>query len=313
MVELIKNFRLQYGAEGTNQFSAINLSKEYGYKMKTKYVSIELEKIFRRKQFWIITVFLLAVVFLNFYISCYREFGQNLSEIPSAYWVVVIDNKIRVIGNEVFTSFLFPLAVSIIASDLYIEEKLDGINNFLFTRMSKKTIFASKVVAISLVTFFVTFLCILISYFLARSAFPLQGNDTSQTPFLELMEPDKRQVLGGIKEQYPYLNVIIYGIQWGITAASASVFAFAISFLPRTNRYIVLFSPMIFYMAWSIVGPLIGKILCMFHLGNAMEADLLTMNPYGNVWTIILYFVIQIALSTILIWRGIRSGDEILA
>lgn len=281
--------------------------------MKAKYVSLEIEKIFRRKQFWIITIFLLTIVFFDFYISCYRVFGQNLSDIPSAYWAVVINNIIRVPGTEVFNNFLFPLAISIISSDLYIEEKLDGVNNFLFTRTSKKIIFASKVLAISLVTFLVVFLCILISYFIARSAFPLQGNYTSQTPFLEVMEPDKRQVLGGLKGQYPYLNIIVYGFYWGIFAASASVFAFAISFLPRTNRYVVLFSPMIFYMAWSIVDLFIGSILYILNFGNAMGTNLLVMNTYGNVWTIIIYFATQITLSTILIRRGMRSGDESLA
>lgn len=52
----------------------------------------EIKKITTRKQFWIIFLFLLGVVFFDFYFTCRYYQGKNLSEVPSAYDLMIIHN-----------------------------------------------------------------------------------------------------------------------------------------------------------------------------------------------------------------------------
>ncbi|WP_156900553.1 hypothetical protein [Anaerovorax odorimutans] len=271
----------------------------------------EIKKITRRKQFFIMTIVLFGAVFLDFYATCGHYYGNQLSLVPSAYQSIIIYNYFPTPISIVFEGFIFPLAVSIIASDIYYDEKVLGINNLVVTRISRKTYVYYKIWSIIIVVFIVTTLPLLINILLSLIAFPVQGYYTCfTTPFKLLMRPDKTKVLASLDAWYPYLHVFVFLCIRGVFAVSSAIFAFSISFAQKANKYFILLSAMIFYIIYELLISFIGEIpLLSDRKSEIILTNILGVNIYGSIWMIILYFCIQISISTVLIWKGIKSDD----
>ena len=270
----------------------------------------EIKKITRRKQFLFMTAILFGAVFTDFFITCAHYYEKPLSLVPSAYHSIIIYNFFGTPASTVFESFLFPLAAGIIASDLYFEEKMMGINNMIVTRVSKKSYIWHKLWSIVIIVFAITVLPILLNILLALIAFPVQGYFTTKSPIKLLMEPDKLRIFNFLKNWYPYWNVIVFSCIRGVFAVMSALLAFSVSFVKNANRYFILLSPMLFFIVYTLIASFISDIPALGERTTEMIViHILAVNPYGSIWTFLLYFFLEIGISVILIRKGMSSDD----
>lgn len=275
-------------------------------------IRIELKKLLCRRQIWILLALLMASVFLDFFSTCEFYRGTNLTEIPSAYELMIINNYANPPTGLLFCSFLFFLVTTLMGSDLFLEEIELGIHTNILSRISRKQMIISKGCAISILVFCTVIVCLLISQLLAVVAFPLQGNYTSKITYNELMEPDKNRILSYFQNYMPYLNSIIFIFIRGVTGAVAAFFAFSLTFVPYIKKYMLLLIPMLFYIFYSLTTSLIATKIEDIPLSNLIETNILAVNGYGRIWMCIAFLLVQLVAGGVLIWKGIKIDDIFL-
>lgn len=267
---------------------------------------IEIKKLLYRRQFWTLLVLLLVTVFLDFVVTCHFYQEKKLTEIPSAYELMIINNYESPFTGMLFSSFLFFLIAPMMGSDLFLEEIEKGIHNDLLTRTSRKQIAASKGVALMIVVFCAITFCLLISQILAVSAFPLQGNLTSKITYNELMNPDKNRIFSYFQNYMPYMNSLIFIVIRGITGAAAAFLAFSLTMIPGIKKYILLLVPMLVYIVYSMIMALIASNIESIPISNVVETNILAVNGYGSIWMDIGFLLLYFGVGSLLLWKGMR-------
>lgn len=275
-------------------------------------IKIEIKKIINRKQFWILLCLLLISVFIDFYYTCKACSGKPLSQVASAYELMILYNLSGSSAGMFFNSFLFFLISSAIASDLFYNEIEMGIHNAAFTRISRRRYIVCKAAAMMLIVFSTVMGCLLISQILALSAFPLQGNLTSKITYNELLEPDENRIFSYFQNYYPYVNSLIWIAVRGVIASVTSLLAFSLTFLYRTKQYLILLTPMLIYILYSTAAGLIASGIEDIWLSTIVETNLLAVNGYGSIWVSVLFLAFEVLVSLLLIRKGIHDDEVFL-
>lgn len=260
----------------------------------------EIMKIIRRKQFvFVFTTFMLAV-FLDFLITCRCYYGIELSWVRSAYKCNILDNSVGAFTAQFFTT-LFPIMVCIGTADVYYEENISGMNNFILTRVKKQKNIMLKIISLLLVTFIMIFIPLIINLGLTLVAFPLQGHYCSNATYLTLTYPEKDRLLGYLEMFYPYLNIFVFIIIRCLIGCALSFLSFSFSVFCQMNRYVVLFSGMIYYVLFNCITGL--PIVC----DSAINISIFQINGYGSIWAIIGFIMFTFLIGGVMIHIGLKK------
>lgn len=257
-------------------------------------------------------VFLLAVVFGDFLLTCMRCQGMNLSEVMSACDTIVINNKYGSIGGFFFESFPFFLIASMIGADVFYEEREKGIHNDIFTRISSAKYARYQALAVMTVTFFTIVFVIGISQCLALTAFPIQGYTIDQITAYSTLLPQPNTVFGGLRAVSPYLNNVVYALLWGVTGAVFALLSYALSYVHQLKRYVVLLAPMLLFLIYTVAVQNISSQLSSLKWSVYVETYLLKVNGMGSFWAYILIYAVICGFSFLLIRRGLKNDRELL-
>lgn len=277
----------------------------------------ELKKLITRTSFWVIVLLLLGIVFLDFYLTCRHYAGQPLSEIPSAYDLIVISNEYSgSLGTMFFQSFIFILIVALIGSDTFFIEKEHGIQNFVFTRVQCKKYVLSQAAAVMTTVFLIVFFMILISQLLALTAFPFQGYMIDDSIAYNSLLAHPSYIFSKLDAYFPYLNNIVYAVLWGIVGAVFSLLSYSLAFLHQLKRHTIVLIPSILFLAYNLVtSQMAGYILKTSQnipLAQAVETYLLKRNGTGSIWVYVGILLVIVIGSVGLIWRGLHNDQELL-
>ncbi|MEG2869781.1 MAG: hypothetical protein RR894_18775 [Terrisporobacter sp.] len=275
-------------------------------------VKIEIKKCLKRKEFILILLLMIIAITSDFALTCLRFYGCKTSELLSAYEGTLITNIIQTPLYPVF-SILLPLAVSIIGSDVYLEEKINGTSNLINTRISKKDNIISKAIAMSIVSFLVVLVPLLINQILALIAFPIQGyNGFGLDDYKKLIYIDKGIMLSQIQTYYPYLNNIIFIIIRSIFAVSFFLMSYGFSLLPKINKYLAILSSFIVNMLLTTVLSILSFILLNINefLSEAVGTSFLGVNGYGNIYILFGILIIYLIIGIFLINKEIKINVE---
>ncbi len=260
----------------------------------------EIMKIIRRKQFVLVFTIFLCAVFLDFLITCKCYYGIELSWVRSAYKCNILDNSVGAFTAQFFTT-LFPIMVCIGTADVYYEENTLGMNNFILTRVKKRKNIKFKVISLLVVTFAMIFIPLIINYGLTLTAFPLQGHYCSNATYLTLTYPEKDRLLGYLEMFYPYLNIFVFIIIRCMVGCALSFFSFSFSVVCPMNRYVVLFSGMIYYVLFNCITGL--PRIC----DSVINISLFQINSYGSIWAIIGFIVFTFFVGGVMIHIGLKK------
>ena len=260
----------------------------------------EISKIIYRKQFVAIFITFFAAAMVDFLITCKNYYGVELSWVRSAYKCGILNNEIGMFTNQFFGT-LFPLMVCVGVSDVFCTENAMGITNFIYSRTTPKKNILSKIIAVILVSFFMTFISLMANFLLTFTAFPLQGFYCSNASYLTLTYPEEGRIFGYLEMFYPYFNCIVYILIRCVIGSTLAVFSFSLSLLKIFNRYVILFSAMIYYVLYSSVSglPLFSNTI--------VNTNIFSINGYGSGWMICAFLLFSWLLSFIMILVGIKK------
>lgn len=276
------------------------------------YVS-EIKKILERKQFIIVFLFLLVMVYVDFHVTCQYYLGKPLSQVPSAYDLIVIHNDCdSSIGDLFFGSFFFFLITAIIASDVFFEEKEMGIHNLCFTRISRCSYVICQAAALMTVVGCMIVFLIVVSQILALIAFPFHGYMLDDSTGYNSLLVYHNYILSGLETHNPYLNNFVYAILFGLVGAIFAFFSYALSFVHQLKRYVILIVPTIFYLVYTVFTSQITSLINNYKLFAFFNTNLLQVNGFGSPAVYIGLLVLVTVISVILIWRGLRNDQELL-
>lgn len=261
----------------------------------------EILKIIRRRQFQIVFSILFFSAIFDFLVTCKNYYGVEISWVRSAYQCGLLKSDVPLFTKQFFTT-LFPILVSVAASDVYYEEQKMGINNFICTRTKKIKNIRIKILSISIVVFFMIFIPMIVNFGLSFTAFPVQAYYSSNTTYLTLTTPEPDRILSYLEAYYPYMNILIYILIRCMIGISIALFSFSVSLLNRFNQYIVLFSGMIFYILYTSITTMSAS--------EMVRTNIFGINTYGSIWMIFVYIFVSLAISAGLIKIG--SEKEIL-
>ena len=276
-------------------------------------VKIEIKKCLKRKEFTFILLLITIAIASDFVLTCIRFYGCKTSQLLSAYEATIITNIIQTPLYPVF-AILLPFTASIVGSDLYLEEQINGSESVINTRISKKYNIISKAIAISIISFFIVLIPLLINQVLALIAFPIQGyNGLGFSDYKKLIYVDKGIMLSQIQVYYPYLNNIIFIIIRSIFAVSFTLVSYGVSFIPNVNRYLVILSSFIINTLLTFVLAIIAFILLNINesLSEAMGTNILGVNGYGNIYVLFGILLLYLFMGILLINRGIKIKTEV--
>lgn len=273
----------------------------------------QIKKIMRRKQFWVIFILFLGIVFLDFYLTCRNYQGKMLSEIPSAYNLIIIDNYFDgSIGDLFFRNFPFFLFVSIIGSDIFYEERHKGIYNFTFTRMNRYRYMMIQAAALISVVFFVVVLSILLSLGLALTAFPMQGYMLEDVTGYNSLLATPGYILSTLRVESPYTNAVLYAFIWGIAGAVFALLGYSLSFIHQLKKYTILLVPMTVYLIYTVISSQMVSQIKNVKISTAIGTYLLQVNGPGNILVYMGILFVVFFISILLILRGLSNDQELL-
>ena len=261
----------------------------------------EILKIVRRKQFFVVFTIFFVMAILDFLVTCKNYYGIELSWIRSAYACGILNNEVPCFSKQFFTT-LFPIMVCIGVSDVYYEEEILGMNSFIHTRVRKKENVRIKIISLLIVTFFMVFIPLMINFILTLTAFPIQGYYCSNTVYVTLVNPEKERILSYLEMFYPYLNIFVHILIRCILGCSLALVAFSISLLNRFNRYIVVFSGMLFYFLYVCFTEM------PFATNTVINTNIMAINGYGSIWMIVVFVILCIVISNIFIFIVKKNG-----
>jgi hypothetical protein len=222
----------------------------------------------------------------------------ELTWVRSAYQCTILKNTVSSFTVQFFTT-LFPLVVSIAVSDIYYEEQSMGINNFIYTRMKKSHNIFLKMISLSLVVFILILIPLMTNLLLALTAFPVQGHYSANITYLTLTGIESDRILARLEAFHPYINIIVYILIRCLLGTSMALLSFAVSLLNRFNRYIVLFSSMLFFILYTLItGISESKII---------STNIMGINTYGSIYMIFAFVVLLCILIGILSFVGIKK------
>lgn len=270
-------------------------------------IKLELSKCMKRIEFKIAFIAVFCAIFLDYIILCKEYYGSELSKVMSASTGTILTNVVATPLSPI-VGILLPLTVSIIYSVSFLEEKNWGLSNFIHTRVHKEKYILAKAMSITLVSFFVIFIPLLVNEILAIIAFPIQGHNTFGLPdYKKLSYIDSGIMLHNLQVYYPYCNILIFIIIRSLFASSFALMAFGVSFFKKVNKYVVILSPFVINTLFMIFTDALSRIISDETIARAVGTNILGTNSYGSfIWLLFVlcgYFL----FSVILIRRGMKN------
>lgn len=275
-------------------------------------VKVEIGKCIKRKEFALVILLIVIAIASDFTFTCIRFWGSKYSGLLSAYDATIITNIVKTPLYPIF-SVLLPLTVSIIYSDSYLEEDINGISNFINTRTSRNKNIISKAIAISIISFSITLIPLLINQVLALIAFPIQGHNGFGLPdYKKLLYIDKGIILHELKNYNPYINNIVFMVIRSIAAVSFALISYGCSFIPKINRYLAILSSLFINVVISTGSFILGNVFANIniHISDAFFTNILYTNAYGNIIVLFGILVLYLIIGVFFIYKGIKQNID---
>ena len=167
------------------------------------------------------------------------------------------------------------------------------------SRQHKKKNIICKAATVASVAFAVVTLTLLVSLAISLVTFDARGCAGGNAIYITLLPPEPDREFGSLYAYHPYVNVIVYILIRGGLAALYALFAFALSTAFGANRYVILISAFVYNILWSGVTALADS--------DVIGTDIMSMNPYGSGWSIVIFAVVTLIISACMIGVGCRK------
>ncbi|AEE95723.1 hypothetical protein [Mahella australiensis] len=269
----------------------------------------EFGKLFKRNEFNIALTVEFAMVSVIFIVSCSVLYKSYTSQLMSAYqlWIGYDTSQFN-FTKYIYFLFFITLPASIAFSDSYLEDKKEGVINFIVSRCNRGLYIFSKGIAVFVSGFIIAFLPLLIHQIMCMTSVPLfsvseaaTGNPAYDRYYLTAF------MLKDLHSANPYLLNVVYMIFDGMFGGSIALLSYSFSFFKNVNRYVVIILPTILFYMENFVSQLMGKPNYSIMNYLYITAGIKNMNIDVFLFAIML----TISASIIIIILNNLSGDEV--
>lgn len=218
-------------------------------------IKFELKNCLLRRE----TIYILAAMCLMniiaYLITVYYYYGSPLSSIRSAFDLSIIKGHPSRFIYQTFI-FLLPLLSALIYADSYFTDLKSGVYKQIITRTKLNNYIGAKILTVVIVTFFFTFIPLMINQLLCLISFPAIGFDNNFAyPAYDIgyQNYDSLYWLDLIRVQHPFLYNTLFMCTASIFAVLFALWTFAISMLFPKGRLVVISSVFFLQLFYSFM------------------------------------------------------------
>jgi len=248
----------------------------------------ELKRLFSRKEFFIVMVIVFFYISVDFIYHSVMLINSPFFELPSAYQMWLLYNKVHGHWGQLFAYFLIPLFATVPYSDSYIEDKRAGVINFIITRCDKRLYLFCKGIVVFFSGFIVVFIPLFFDQLLCFCLLPVYSpsENVFNHPTYNAYQFLSTVQLSKLHSLNPYLHNLFYMLLNGICAGVIALVSYCVSFFRKMNRYLVVIFAFLFYLLENLIGRIVNSSTT-FSIFNY-----LVVLPYSNKITNYQHFLI---------------------
>ncbi|WAM34340.1 hypothetical protein [Caldicellulosiruptor morganii] len=227
----------------------------------TNVLKYEFKRLLSRKEFFIVMVIAFFYISVDFVYHSVKLINAPFFELPSAYQMWILYNKVGGQWGQVFVFFLLPLFAAIPYSDSYLEDKKTGVINFIVTRCDRRLYLFCKGIAVFFSGFIVVFVPLFINQILCLCLLPVYSpsENVFNHPTYNAYQFLSTVQLPKLHSLNPYLHNLFYMLLNSMFAGIIALLSYSISFLKKMNRYLVVILVFLFCLIENVVGKLISS------------------------------------------------------
>ena len=206
----------------------------------------------------------MAIFLVMFFISIYafyqeaiQYYGLYTTELSSAYELCLI----RSINTRFLISILTvcgPLIISFAFGDIYLEDFDSNCIPFIFTRERKEKYHKINILAVFILSFFITFIPMIINMALCLITYPLNGTENMYLIPAYIIEFDKGNFLNYIMVFHPMIYNLLCICIISIVFSLFSCLTYVISMVIKSSKYICCIISYALYLGYNILVKKIG-------------------------------------------------------
>lgn len=251
----------------------------------------------------------MAVFLLMFFISIYayyqeavQYFGLYTTQLRSAYELCLI-RSINTRFLMLILAIAGPLIVSFAFGDIYFDDFESNCIPFIFTREKKTKYHKINLLAVFILSFFITCIPFVINMILCLITYPLNGCDNMYLQPAYIIQFDKENILSYLMVFKPLIYNIISIVIISIIFALFACLTYALSMILKVNKYICTIISYGLYLGYNIFVEKIGfSNLSLFNYIDTVDKN--------NSFTIFISIIIVLIILIIILYNiGIRKED----
>ncbi|WP_035294868.1 hypothetical protein [Clostridium sp. KNHs214] len=261
-------------------------------------IRIEIKRIFKRKSLYV--ALLIGIV-----IASLEAFSNNHIRLKSKDFIdfsngVYNNLMLYNVGKYMrMLQIIFPLMVTIVFADSYLEDVKSGFIKNMLTRYDKKKYLINRFFVNFVISGLIISIPFIVNYLLYASFIPsIEPKIFFSSPALEA-----RNFLPRIYYKFPLLHVFIRIFLLFIYGGTFSSIALASSIYSR-NKYVITIIPFIVYMAMDVIAPMVFPMVSGYRYSPMM----FLFNPTGyNHMFIAVPLILITACFSIFIIGGMKN------
>ncbi|WP_339368707.1 hypothetical protein [Paenibacillus elgii] len=218
-------------------------------------IKFELKNCLLRREAIYIFAAMCLMNIIAYLITVYSYYGNPLSSIRSAFDLSILTGHPSRFLYQTFI-ILLPLLSALIYADSYFTDLKSGVYKQIITRTKQSDYIGAKILTVVIVTFFFTFIPLMLNQLLCLIAFPSVGFDNNFAyPAYDIgyQNYDTSYWLDLTRVQHPFLYNILFMCTASIFSVLFALWTFAISMLFPKGRLVVISSVFFLQLFYSFM------------------------------------------------------------
>lgn len=216
-------------------------------------LKLEIKNCLNSYRFKINFFVLFLISIGTFVLTCNYYYGDNSIYVTPAYKTGIVLNSATKHGFFLFL-MVMPLLVCFIYSDSYEVELKKKINIGIITRGGRERYLISKLLTVSIITFFSVFIVMAINQLLSYFTFINKGSYTGATMYYDLnYYYDPNIFLADVKSNQPYIYNFILILINSLYASILATFTFSLTMILKFRSIFIIIGVTIFGLALEII------------------------------------------------------------
>ena len=262
-------------------------------------MKVEFKKCFDRGQFKIMFLIIYIMTVLSFIAECMESTNCSMTLLRSA------NESTFLTGANTFLHamvMVMPIMASLIYADSYEEEKKNGINKYIATRIDIKRYLLGKGVVVFIMNFLCFFIPIIMNMLLCKWTFPKIGHDSiyGLPPYALELNYSQKILFNSLRLESPWIYNLVHALGVGLFAGILGLIIYGVFFISEKNKLKTVIEIYIIYVIWETVFGVLNVEKLRF-------TSYMVTGAYGTKPIMFGIFLVLFIIGMVLIGIGIKK------